>query len=100
MEQVRSQDAPEWREGRRLRAWELKQRGWKQRDIATALGVTQGAVSHWLSRARDGGRMRVPPGRGAGAGAAPGRPARGRAGRSAVLVVVTGAICAPPRRAG
>ena len=50
MEQLRSQDAWEWREDRRLRAWGLKQRGWKQRDIATALGVTQGVVSQWLSR--------------------------------------------------
>src|SRR4051812_11401923 len=46
------QGAREWR---RLRAWELKQQGWKQRDIATALGVTEGAVSQWLSRARAGG---------------------------------------------
>jgi transposase len=44
-----------WLEGRRLRAWELKQQGWKQRDIATALGVTEGAVSQWLKRAREGG---------------------------------------------
>ena len=66
MEQLRSQDVREWREGRRRRAWALKQRGWKQRDSATALGVTQGAVSRWLSRARDGGaqarRRRVAPG--------------------------------------
>jgi predicted transcriptional regulator len=34
----------DWRE-RRRRAWELKQEGWKQRDDATALGVTPGAVS-------------------------------------------------------
>jgi transposase len=44
-----------WREGRRLRAWELHQAGWKQKDIAAALGVTQGAVSQWLARARTGG---------------------------------------------
>jgi transposase len=42
----------DWREGRRRRAWELKQAGWKQQDIAAALGVTGGAVSQWLSRAR------------------------------------------------
>ncbi len=42
----------EWREGRRRRAWELKQVGWKQQDIAAALGVTGGAVSQWLSRAQ------------------------------------------------
>ena len=34
----------DWREGRRLRAWELHQQGWKQKDIAAALGVTPGAV--------------------------------------------------------
>jgi transposase len=44
-----------WREGRRLRAWELHQAGWTQTAIATALGVTQGAVSQWLGRARHGG---------------------------------------------
>jgi transposase len=46
----------DWREYRRLRAWELKQRGWKQKDIAEALGVTPGAVSQWMKQARAGGR--------------------------------------------
>lgn len=45
----------EWREGRRRRAWELKQLGWKQQDIAAALGVTKGAVSQWMRRVREGG---------------------------------------------
>jgi transposase len=45
----------DWREGRRRRAWELKQEGWKQQDIAAALGVTPGAVSQWLTRAREQG---------------------------------------------
>jgi transposase len=45
----------DWREGRRLRAWALERRGWTQQAIAEALGVTQGAVSQWLSRARAGG---------------------------------------------
>jgi transposase len=45
----------DWREGRRLRAWELFQVGWRQVDIAEALGVTQGAVSQWIQRAREGG---------------------------------------------
>jgi|SRR4051794_15199894 len=40
-----------WREGRRLRAWELHQQGWTQQHIAQAFGVTQGAVSQWLTRA-------------------------------------------------
>src|SRR5215469_16469133 len=42
----------DWREGRRLRAWELYQQGWKQKDIAAALGVTEGAVSQWISRGK------------------------------------------------
>jgi transposase len=45
----------DWREGRRHRAWELKQQGWKQQDIAAALGVTAGAVSQWLKRGREQG---------------------------------------------
>jgi transposase len=45
----------DWREGRRLRAWELLQAGWRQVDIANALGVTEGAVSQWMKRAREGG---------------------------------------------
>jgi transposase len=45
----------DWREARRLRAWELKQKGWKQRDIAEALGVSDGAVSQWLKTARQNG---------------------------------------------
>jgi transposase len=45
----------DWREGRRRRAWELKQAGWKQQDIAAALGVTPGAVSQWLKRGREQG---------------------------------------------
>ncbi len=55
-----------WLEGRRLRAWQLKQQGWSQRDIARALGVTEGAVSQWMKRARVGGvealRHQPPPG--------------------------------------
>jgi transposase len=42
-------------EARRFRAWELKQQGWKQSTIARALGVTPGAVSQWLKRAREEG---------------------------------------------
>ena len=52
MEALLSQDAKDWREGRRLRAHELSQQGWRQKDIAAALGVTAGAVSQWLARAR------------------------------------------------
>jgi len=56
-----------WREGRRQRAWALAQQGWTQRQIAAALGVTQGAVSQWLARARGAGAAALqdqpPPGR-------------------------------------
>ena len=45
----------DWRDGRRRRAWEPKQQGWKQTVIAAALGVTPGAVSQWLKRARTQG---------------------------------------------
>src|SRR5918997_776634 len=45
----------DWREGRRLRAWVLHQHGWTGTAIAAALGVTKGAVSRWLKRAREGG---------------------------------------------
>ena len=47
-----SQQATNWWEGRRLRAWELSQEGWPQQRIAEALGVSKGAVSQWLSRTR------------------------------------------------
>ena len=61
-----SSRATDWREGRRLRAFELKQEGWKHKEIADALGVTKGAVSQWMKRARDEGveglRHKPPPG--------------------------------------
>jgi transposase len=61
-----SQQATNWREGRRLRALELKERGWKQSEIAEALGVTEWAVSQWMKRAREQGaqalRHKPPPG--------------------------------------
>ena len=44
-----------WREARRFRAWELKQKGWSQTRIAEALGVTPGAVSQWLKAVRENG---------------------------------------------
>ena len=44
-----------WKEARRLQAWHLKQKGWPQRQIAKALGVSEAAVSQWLTRARDRG---------------------------------------------
>jgi transposase len=45
----------DWREWRRLRAVQLQQQGWSQRDIAAALGVAEETVSRWLARARAGG---------------------------------------------
>jgi transposase len=66
MEKTLSSQASDWREGRRLRAFELKERGWKQTEIADALGVTEGAVSQWMKRAREEGvealRHNPPPG--------------------------------------
>ena len=44
-----------WKEARRLQAWHLKQQGWPQHQIAAALGVSAGAVSQWMTRARQAG---------------------------------------------
>jgi transposase len=44
-----------WKEARRCQAWHLKQKGWSQRHIAEALGVSEAAVSQWMQRARLGG---------------------------------------------
>ena len=66
MPRQRTNEPVDWREGRRLRAWELHQHGWKQKDIAAALGVTPGAVSQWIKRGNAGGvpglRRRTAPG--------------------------------------
>jgi transposase len=57
----------DWREWRRLRAWQMKQEGWYQRNIAEVLAVSEVAVSRWLARARQDGlealRTRSSPGR-------------------------------------
>ncbi len=45
----------DWREERRMQAWKLKEQGWQQKEIAEALGVSEGAVSQWLKRGREGG---------------------------------------------
>ena len=55
MSGILSATATDWREGRRLRAWELSQSGWSQGRIAAALGVTSGAVCQWMKRVREGG---------------------------------------------
>jgi transposase len=44
-----------WKEARRHQAWHLKQKGWSQRHIAEALGVSEAAVSQWMQRVRLGG---------------------------------------------
>jgi transposase len=61
---------PDFREWRRRQAQRLKQLGWKQRDIATALGAPEAAVSAFLAAAAQGGpdALRSRP--------SPGRPAR------------------------
>ena len=59
MERTLSSQASDWREGRRLRAFELKREGWSQQRIAEALGVSKGAVSQWMKRAREGGGVRA-----------------------------------------
>lgn len=55
MEITLSQQSKDWRERRRLRAFELYQQGWKQKDIADKLDVTQGAVSQWIKRGQTEG---------------------------------------------
>jgi transposase len=44
-----------WKEQRRFHAMELKEKGWKQREIATALDVSEGAVSRWLKKVNEQG---------------------------------------------
>lgn len=44
-----------WKEHRRFHALKLKRKKWKQRDIATALDVSEGAVSQWLKTAAEEG---------------------------------------------
>jgi transposase len=55
-----------WREERRMQAWKLHEKGWKQKDIAEALGVSEGAVSQWFKKAKEQGvealQHKSPPG--------------------------------------
>lgn len=57
----------DWREQRRLQAVKLHEAGWKQNKIAEAFGVSEGAVSQWLKKAKTQGmqalRHQPPPGR-------------------------------------
>ncbi len=55
MEKNLSGQITNWREGRRFRAWELVKMGWRQKDVAAALGVSKGSVSQWVKRAKEGG---------------------------------------------
>ncbi len=50
----------DWREERRKRAWQLKEQGWQQKDIATVLGGSEGSVSQWLKRGREQGVEALP----------------------------------------
>ena len=66
MEKNLASQVTNWREYRRFQAWELYQKGWKQKDIAEALSVTKGSISQWVKRAKEGGveslQHRKPPG--------------------------------------
>lgn len=55
MNEKTNKSSSSWRELRRLQAWELSQKGWKQNKIAEALGVTEGAISQWVKKARTEG---------------------------------------------
>jgi transposase len=66
MDEKTKQRPKDWREARRRRAWELHQRGWPQKDIAEALGVTAGSVSQWLKRGREEGPQALRSRRGGG----------------------------------
>jgi transposase len=67
MKTTKEQEAQNWREYRRLRAWEMHQQGYKQCEIAAALGLTPSAVSRIIARGKEGGvtalRHHKPPGR-------------------------------------
>jgi transposase len=58
----------DWREYRRMRAYELKGQGYTQAQIAQILDVSEGAVSQWFSRVEEADgdqtvlRHRKPPG--------------------------------------
>jgi transposase len=47
--------ATTWKEGRRLRAWQLHLQGWSHRLLADALGVSQAAISQWIAAANESG---------------------------------------------
>jgi transposase len=45
----------DWKEARRWRALELAEQGWRQRRIAEALGVSEAAVSQWMTSVQEQG---------------------------------------------
>jgi transposase len=45
-----------WKERRRFHAMKLKSKGWKHREIAMALDVSEGAVSRWIKRVAEKGK--------------------------------------------
>jgi transposase len=62
----KSRPQKNWREERRMQAWKLHEKGWKQKDIAEALGVSEGAVSQWFKKVKEQGvealQHKSPPG--------------------------------------
>lgn len=52
---MKTRDTGDWREWRRFRAVQLARSGWVHRDIADALGVSEAAVSQWLSHFAESG---------------------------------------------
>ena len=47
----------DFRQWRRLRAFELKAQGWSRRQVAEVLEVSEVSVGHWLALGRTGGRQ-------------------------------------------
>lgn len=45
-----------WKEKRRCHALKLSKQGWKQKEIATALEVSKGAVSQWIQISNQEGK--------------------------------------------
>jgi transposase len=43
----------DWQTERRLQALRLYQKGWQQKTIAEALGVTKGAISQWIKKVQE-----------------------------------------------
>ena len=87
------------REQRLRRAWELKQDGWRQREIAAELGVSRSTISYWLKRSNpeDAG---VPLGKLTGRESITGSDAAAHSGEEAVGRVHRSAATTTPMRGG